>query len=89
MNFFGTSTSPDFPNGVTVFSKRVPTQTLKMIFPFDIHSNFHFITIRTWGGIIILERYKGFKVTIDSFLDEYRNKFSLPMTVVWKGDGSI
>ena len=36
------------------------------------------------GGRITQRRYEDFKATIDSLLDEYRDKFSLPMTVDWK-----
>ncbi len=36
------------------------------------------------GGRITQRRYEDFKTTIDSLLDEYRDKFSLPMTVDWK-----
>ena len=36
------------------------------------------------GGRTTQNEYDNFKSTIDSLLDEYRDKFSLPMTVDWK-----
>ena len=87
--FLATSTFPEFPNDVTVFS--YPVSTFSFIVSFW---SFMFISLSVactlyplicWNisigsrGVITRDQYETFRNNINALIQEYREKFSMPL----------